>query len=519
MSKFKKRGAVKKGALSFTSEEEEEENAFSSGVTSVTKKIKQAPGSLNELLVAEKDGNNEDGKDQVVVSNREAAEAIRKSKQDLRNFYQGDDKSYERASILTTEVMEESIDMDVDVDVDRGEEEEKLETGLGEKMMKTAEKSAAENTGNYGNGNSRSGSRYKPRKVRLQSFQETVDGIERARDALVQSKTNLENKLMRQESERDRLLEANPDLAIAINNEEGGHSMPKQSKSDQKLQEIRDFRTFCGELVGMLREKEGAIGETRALVLAQYSKNSFNRGEIAQFASIVFQDAKEEFCSCESILKRFADFREASTKAVEAVTREQAIAQRFDRTSSWTVAHARGNGGIYASAYISLSLPELLHPLITVDLLQEPLLGTPPTASASATTSDTEGAPSASPPAILELQARTWFAGLCQYALGERAADADADGDGTLVVRVLLRTVVPMVKDTLRVVAEMEENERGAFSSRALPHFKCLVKEIRTQVAAARPSPCEATIKLSSELDALLADETKKVFTNESDLK
>ncbi len=397
MSKFKKRGAVKKGALSFTNEEEEEnENAFSSGVTSVTKKIKQAPGSLNELLVAEKGGNNEDGKDQVVVSNREAAEAIRKSKQDLRNFYQGDDKSYERASILTTEVMEESTDMDMDVD--RGEEEEKLETGLGEKMRKTAEKSAAENTGNYGNGNSRSGSRSKPRKVHLQSFQETVDGIERARDALVQSKTNLENKLMRQESERDRLLEANPDLAIAINNEEGGHSMPKQSKSDQKLQEIRDFRTFCGELVGMLREKEGAIGETRALVLAQYSKNSFNKDEIAQFASIVFQDAKEEFCSCESILNRFADFREASTKAVEAVTREQAIAQRFDRTSYWTVAHARGNGGIYASAYISLSLPELLHPLITVDLLQEPLLGTPPTASASATTSDTEGAPSVPPP-------------------------------------------------------------------------------------------------------------------------
>ena len=118
MSKFKKRGAVKKGALSFTNEEEEEnENAFSSGVTSVTKKIKQAPGSLNELLVAEKDGNNEDGKDQVVVSNREAAEAIRKSKQDLRNFYQGDDKSYERASILTTEVMEESTDMDMDVDM------------------------------------------------------------------------------------------------------------------------------------------------------------------------------------------------------------------------------------------------------------------------------------------------------------------------------------------------------------------------------------------------------------------
>ncbi len=79
---------------------------------------------------------------------------------------------------------------------------------------------------------------------------------------------------------------------------------------------------------------------------------------------------------------------------------------------------------------------------------------------------------------------------------------------------------MPMVKDTLRVVAEMEENERGAFSSRALPHYKCLVKEIRTQVAAARPSPCEATIKLSSELDALLvADETKKVFTNESDLQ
>jgi hypothetical protein len=221
-------------------------------------------------------------------------------------------------------------------------------------------------------------------------------------------------------------------------------------------------------------------------------------------------------------LNSFADFRSACARAAGGTTREQGIAQRFDKsTPAWSSVNASkngGNGGIYASAYISLSLPDLLHPLITVDLLQEPLLGVPQSSSSE----DSEDNAS-----VIELPARAWYARLCQYALSETAdtnakananADADADGDGTLVIRVLLRTVVPLVKETLRTVSEMtEESLRSAFSSRSLTPLKSLVREMRRQVTAAQPSPCEATLKLANEVDALLAaEDTKRVFPGES---
>lgn len=511
MSKFKKRGAAR--PLSFSNEEDEGlESAFSAGGAGSVgkKKIKQAPGSLNALLGVEEDSSKGD-RDVGTVSNEAAEKAIRKSKQDLRNFYQGDKRSYDRPSTFVAQVMEEqSVDMDVEKDV-----------GVEEEMMKKS--AAAESTTSHSKPSKPS------RRVHLQSFEDTLEGIERARDALVQNKTNLENKLMRQDSERDRLLEANPDLASVNENENGEQEESKRAKGDQKIQDIRSFRTFCGELVGMLRDKDGAINETRALALAQFSKGTFSKAEIAQFATSVFHDARDEFCSCESILNRFADFRSACARAAGGTTREQGIAQRFDKsTPAWSSVNASknggngGNGGIYASAYISLSLPDLLHPLITVDLLQEPLLGVPQSSSSE----DSEDNAS-----VIELPARAWYARLCQYALSETAdtnananakananADADADGDGTLVIRVLLRTVVPLVKETLRTVSEMtEESLRSAFSSRSITPLKSLVREMRRQVTAAQPSPCEATLKLANEVDALLAaEDTKRVFPDES---
>ena len=103
-SKFKKRGGAKRAApLSFANFDngEEEEGAFTTATLDergrnliAKKKIKQAPG-LSDTLFEGKVGSPPVTED-VTLSNEAAVDAVRKSKEDLRNYYQGNLNSYEK---------------------------------------------------------------------------------------------------------------------------------------------------------------------------------------------------------------------------------------------------------------------------------------------------------------------------------------------------------------------------------------------------------------------------------------
>ena len=181
------------------------------------------------------------------------------------------------------------------------------------------------------------------------------------------------------------------------------------------------------------------------------------------------------------------------------------MAQRFDQSKPAWNSPNMSQGGVYSSAYVSLSLPDLLHLLITVDLLKEPILGPPPPPAPSPLVEDNENENAS----VVELTARGWYEGLCQHAFvltsESQRKDVDVDGDGTLILRVLLRTVLPMAIETLQAVSELDQDRKAAFASSAAEHIQSLVRECEAQASVAQPSPCEATVRLSAELDTLLA--------------
>ena len=67
-----------------------------------------------------------------------------------------------------------------------------------------------------------------------------------------------------------------------------------------------------------------------------------------------------------------------------------------------------------------------------------------------------------------------------------------------------------LVIQTLQAVSEREDySQRAAFMSQASRCIQKVVQECEAQMAVAKPSPCEAIIRLKTELDSLHATANK----------
>ena len=443
MSRFKKRGGSKgqgKAAVSLQETEEEDFSAFGAAAPLQKRKIKQAPGVLDLGLVGEAES--------------KETEAQRKSKDDLRRFYEGQ-QDYSKKSSLQEVAIEGTMGVEGEGE---GESDEAASSGGDDTTRTHTEANAPPAAA--------------AEEVHVLSLDDMISEVKRARDALSHSCTDLENNKMRLESEKERLLESAPQLRVEEEGNDGNGSLARTKA-------LTDFRAYCAELVGMLREKGGTIKETRAVVMASLTAGT--DAEARDFAVSVMKDVREDLSQCETILKAFRAFRSAA-KPMEQ-TREEKVSARFDDKRAMD----NSADDLYKTAFVSLSLPELLHPLITIDLLSTPMLLACGSVQAAS------------------LGQRTWFTSLCQYAQEvQEGPEANPEGDGTIVLRVLLRSVMPFLKDSLAAIAAMEPSRRSMAVPQVGRILTSIVAELGQQLETARPSPCEATVRYKEAMSSLL---------------
>ena len=92
------------------------------------------------------------------------------------------------------------------------------------------------------------------------------------------------------------------------------------------------------------------------------------------------------------------------------------------------------------------------------------------------------------------------------YAQGlQGKSGSNPDGDGTLVLRVLLRSVLPFVTDTITAVAASEPPSRRCV---VLPKVEealtVLLGELGQQLEQVRCGPCETTERFKEAVAALV---------------
>jgi hypothetical protein len=550
---FKKRGAKNKKALSFEAEDEEE-GAFTSSnsKSALPKKMKQAPDALHSLTTSEDQGRAFSSVGTEGEDEEKEASVLSKRKDDLRSFYQGSQNFSKKPA--ATVAMEGSMELESAMEMD--EEGEGENASAVSMALDNSSTHGVEASQSQGLGQSQALSEQPPPfkykslpktyQVETMSLGEIIGDVERARDALEKSAADHGSQLMRLESERERLLEMVPALRVRAEEEEekkrgnvddgyeksASVGMATATATDNssgcrdRTETVAAFRIFCAELVGMLRVKQGAVMELSALVTARLSSSSssssssstittgggYDNTEVAAFAESIFEDAKESLCNIVSVLGTFAAFRAAAVPV--ARTKEEDIAASFDTAKPLLggMDDHQGKRSVYESAYLSLSLPDLLHPLITVDLLKWPLLSLPSSAAG-----DDAGAGGGHVVAErLGLAGREWYTSLVHFAASSTTTTTtttgtDADGDGTLVVRVLLRSVLPAVRDTIQALAAAaagggdNHDEAAAAAAASIYGAACgLLREMKQQIAATTPSPCEATVRLKEQLIALV---------------
>ena len=85
----------------------------------------------------------------------------------------------------------------------------------------------------------------------------------------------------------------------------------------------------------------------KTFVLAQYSTLSkYNQAEINRFASNIFHDARDEHCSCELILERFAAFRSECVASAEAYNDKKDEPKR-----GYSMSNISQPGSMYSSVH------------------------------------------------------------------------------------------------------------------------------------------------------------------------
>ncbi len=462
MSKFKKRGGSKgqRKAAESLAEDEEDISAFEAAAPLQKKRIKQDPAVLAVNPAAgARQADTEEEKWQS------------RSKEDLRRFYEGE-KDYSKKSSLPEVATEGPITMKSERVSDGGD----IQPSSAGDINVPFEAAPAE-----------------VEEVYVLSLDEMISEVKHARDTLSHSCTDLENSKMRLESERERLLESAPELREEEEGE-GEGNLASRTKA------LTAFRAYCAELVGMLREKDAAIAETRALIMASVTAGTYVSAH--DFATSIMRDVREDLSQFEAVLKAFSVFR-ATAKPLKQTQLER-ISAHFD--GKRVVGNINDN--LYKTAFVSLSLPELLHPLITIDLISAPLLLSSEFISVHTDVNiGVERGREA-----LSLAGRPWLTGLCHYVQeAPLDGEADPDCDDTLILRVLLRSVLPFLADTVAAVAAMEPARRDAMQPQIRSALPPLVAELGQQLESVRLGPCEATerykMAVSSLLDSVEAHE------------
>ena len=99
---------------------------------------------------------------------------------------------------------------------------------------------------------------------------------------------------MRLESEKERLLESAPDLRVEDEDRGNGNSNDISNGSlASRTKSLIAFRAYCADLVAMLREKEAAIAETGAFIMAGLQAGAYT--DARDFATSIFEGCEGRF--------------------------------------------------------------------------------------------------------------------------------------------------------------------------------------------------------------------------------